>query len=444
VPADASARTVPTRAGERRPFTQIGKYPVLRKLGEGATSEVFLCNDPFNRRDVAIKVAMPERFDDPARGRLYRKLFLTEASLAGKLQHPHICQIYDAVADERLHYIVMEYVDGGTLERFCRPEMLLPVDRILEIVFKCSRALEFAHKAGVTHRDIKPANILLTGETDVKITDFGAALISSGDTTQVSAIGSPAYMSPEQVKEQSVDHQTDIYSMGVVMYHLLTGRLPFQAANNFSLIYQITNVEAEAPSVFRPDIPEAVEAIVRHAMAKDLSERYRTWEDFSLDLAEAFRAQHPGAHRAQSFADSEKFETLRRLPFFAHFSDAELWEVARISTWRHAAAGELLMREGEPGDYFCILAGGQVKVTKNGKLLNLLRAGEPFGEMVYLSKESRVRGADVSVVHEADIISVPTQELARASESCRHKFDRAFMEILVERLSMANLRLSGV
>ncbi|HZQ72985.1 MAG TPA: serine/threonine-protein kinase [Burkholderiales bacterium] len=425
-------------------LTQIGKYPVLRKLGEGATSEVYLCTDPFNARDVAVKVAFPESFQDPDRGKLYRKLFVTEASLAGKLQHPHICQIYDAVAEEKLHYIVMEYVNGGTLERACRPDALLPVDRIVEIVFKCTRALEYAHKQGVIHRDIKPANILYTGDTDVKITDFGAALIASGDTTQVSAIGSPAYMSPEQVKEHPLDHQTDIYSMGVMMYHLLTGRLPFQAANNFSLIYQITNVDPEPPSAYRPEIPEAVDAIVRHAMAKDLGERYRQWEDFSLDLAEAFRAEHLGAQKAQEFADSDKFETLRKLAFFEHFSDAELWEVARISTWRHAAAGELLMKEGEAGDFFCILAAGQVKVTKKGKLLNLLRAGEPFGEMAYLTRQEHVRGADVAVMSDANIISVPTQKLAQASDGCRHKFDRAFMEILVERLSMANLRLSGV
>jgi serine/threonine protein kinase len=423
---------------------QIGKYPVLRKLGEGATSEVYLCTDPFNARDVAVKIAIPETFQDPSRSRLFRKLFLTEASLAGKLQHPHICQIYDAVAEETLHYLVMEYVDGGTLEPVSRPEALLSVDRIVEIVFKCTRALEYAYKQGVIHRDLKPANILYTGDTNVKITDFGAALIATGDTTQVSAIGSPAYMSPEQVKEHPLGHQTDIYSMGVVMYHLLTGRLPFQAANNFSLIYQITNVEPEAPSTYRPEIPPAVDTIVRRAMAKNLAERYRSWEDFSLDLAEAFRVEHVNAQKAQEFADSEKFETLRKLDFFAHFSDAELWEVARISSWRHAAMGELLMKEGELGDFFCILAAGQVKITKKGKLLNLLRAGEPFGEMAYLTKQEHVRGADVTVMSDANIISVPTGRLAQASDACRHKFDRAFMEILVERLSMANLRLSGV
>ena len=259
------------------PPEKIGKYPVVRHLGSGATSEVYLCHDPFTTRDVAVKLVSAVLFNDPERGKLYRKLFVTEASLAGKLQHPHICQIFDAVADDDAHYIVMEHVDGGTLEKFCVPENLLPIDRAVEIVFKCTRALEFAHKMGITHRDIKPANILYTGETDVKITDFGAALISTGDSTQISAIGSPAYMSPQQVKEHPLDHRTDIYSMGVVMYHLLAGRLPFQASNNFSLIYQITNVEPAPPSSYRPQIPAALDEIVRRAMAKDLEQRYTEW-----------------------------------------------------------------------------------------------------------------------------------------------------------------------
>ena len=164
---------------------RIGKYPVLQELGRGATSVVYLCNDPFYSRNVAVKVVMPEAFQDKDKGRLYRKLFVTEASLAGKLQHPHICQIYDAVADDRQQYIVMEYVDGGTLERHGDAQDLLPIDRVVEIIFKCTRALEFAHKMGITHRDLKPANILYSGETDVKVSDFGAALIASGDITQV-------------------------------------------------------------------------------------------------------------------------------------------------------------------------------------------------------------------------------------------------------------------
>ena len=422
---------------------QIGKYPVLRKLGAGASAEVYLCHDPFNARDVAVKVALGQPQVDAEHARRQRKLFMTEASLAGKLQHPHICQIFDAASDEQLSYVVMEYVDGGTLEKHCRPDALLPVERVVEIAFKCARALEFAQKLGITHRDIKPANILHSRDTDVKITDFGAALLVAGDSTQPLSIGSPAYMSPEQIKEQPLDHQTDIYSLGVVMYHLLTGRLPFHADSDFGLIYQITNVEAEAPAAYRPEIPEAVAAIVRRAMAKERAARYREWAQFSQALTEVYRGPRPAAP-AQEFADSEKFETLRRLAFFRRFSDVELWEVAHLSTWRRAAPGELLMKEGEPGDFFCILAEGQVKVTRKGKLLNLLRAGQCFGEMAYLSSREPVRGADVAVMSDASIISVPTAQLAQASDACRHHFDRAFMEILVERLTMANLRLSGV
>ena len=422
---------------------RVGKYPVMKRLGSGATSEVFLCHDPFNERDVAVKVVSTDAFDDPARGKLFKKLFVNEASLAGKLQHPHIVQIYDAVAEDRLNYIVMEYVDGGTLEKFCASDSLLPIERVVEMAFKCTRALEFAHRLGITHRDIKPANILHAGGSDVKITDFGAALNSASETTQVAAIGSPAYMSPQQVKEHPLDHRTDIYSMGVVMYHLLTGRLPFQASNNFSLIYQITNMDPPAPSSLRPEIPTRVEAIILRAMAKEHDDRYPDWEGFSLDLAEVFRSEYVGATK-EEFADTDKFETLRTLSFFENFTDAELWEVAHMSSWRTATPGELLMKEGEPGDFFCILAEGEVKVTKHGKLLNLLRTGEAFGEMAYLSKSAPVRVADVTVMNNAKIISITTSNLEQASDPCRHKFDRAFMEILVERLTMANIRLSGV
>ncbi len=158
------------------------------------------------------------------------------------------------------------------------------------------------------------------------------------------------------------------------MYHLLTARLPFQASNNFSLIYQITNVDPLPPSSFRPEVPPAVDEIVRRVMAKDLEQRYANWENFSLDLAEVFRGEALPARGGEirDFADSNKFETLRALPFFETFSDAELWEVALISAWRGARPGETLMKEGEPGDHFCSLADGQVKVTKKGKLLNVL------------------------------------------------------------------------
>ncbi|TMG76153.1 MAG: cyclic nucleotide-binding domain-containing protein [Betaproteobacteria bacterium] len=423
---------------------QIGKYEIRKKLGEGATSEVYLCHDPFANRDVAVKVVYEERLKDGGdTAKLHRKLFVAEASLAGKLQHPHVVQIYDAVVAPKMSYIVMEYVPGGTLEPFCEKKKLLPIDKIVEIVFKCTRALGFANRKGITHRDIKPANILLSGPADIKISDFGAALMASSDQTQISGIGSPAYMSPQQIKDHPLNHQTDIYSLGVVMYQLLTGTLPFTATNNFSMMYQITNTEPPLPSSFRKDIPASVDRIVKKAMEKELERRYRTWEEFSLDLAEAFRSARQDS-RSQEVADSEKFNTLREMPFFSGFSDAELWEVLRISQWEDLPAGVVLMEDNTEGDFFCILASGEMKVTKKKKLLDVLTPGECFGEMAYLSRNGRERTADVSSTSPARIIKIRAEDLDRASDVCRHRFDRAFMSILVERLTLANTRLTAV
>jgi len=273
---------------------KIGKYEVIRELGKGATSAVYQAYDPFQNRQVAIKVVFPEALGDREHGKRYRKLFITEASLAGKLSHPHIVGIYDAVADDEASYIVMEYVDGTTLEQYARHDTLLPVQRIVEITYKCARALEYASNQGVIHRDIKPANILIAGGSDIKISDFGAALTQSADTTQVSGIGSPAYMSPEQVKEQHLTHQTDMFSLGVVMYQMLTGQSPFRGANNYNIIYQIINVDPPPPIAVRPDIPPRIDAIVMRALQKDTERRYQTWDEFARDLATASATRKSG------------------------------------------------------------------------------------------------------------------------------------------------------
>ena len=422
---------------------KIGKYKVIRKLGEGATSAVYLCQDPFNNRQVAVKRVHPEALKDAERGHLYKKLFVAEASLAGKLTHPHIATIYDAVTEEEEKYIVVEFVPGTTLEKYCAPDNLLPIKTVVEIIFKCTRALDFAHKVGVTHRDIKPANIMMVegSDHDVKITDFGAAITGGVDETQVAGIGSPAYMSPQQVKEHPLTHQTDIYSLGVVMYQMLTGQLPFQASNNFSMIYQIVNTEPSPVSALREGIPRSVDHIVKKAMAKDLEHRYQEWDEFALELADAFRNE--GMEADNQFADSEKFNTLRGMPFFKSFSDVEIWEVARFSKWEALPPGQVILREGEDGDHFCIIASGQVKVTRRNKLLNILDTGECFGEMAYLGEDKR-RGADVSTMSDSKVITIPTAALATASDATRHQFDSAFLSILVERLTLANVRLSSV
>jgi len=421
----------------------IANYPVVRKLGEGATSEVFLCQDPFRGREVAVKRIFPESLRDPTRGRVFRKLFFTEASLAGKLDHPHIAQIYDAGIGEDSGYIVMEYVPGGTMERFCAPDELLAIEQIVEIIFKCARALAYAHMQGVTHRDIKPGNLLYAkSPTDVRIGDFGLALNVGAETTQITGVGSPAYMSPEQIREELVDHRTDLYSLGVVMYQMLTGKLPFQGSNKFSMIYQITQQEPAPPSSHRREVPETLDRIVRRAMSKEVQSRYHSGDEFADELVEALRAGL-GAGRREMFGDADKFAALRAMPFFSRFAEPELWEVVRIGSWERVGAGTELMREGEPGDFFCVLIEGEARVTKNRKLLTILGPGEAFGEMAYLSVDKPERGATVTAAKDSHLVRVRIADLERASVNCRSHFDRAFIGILVERLNLANTRLTS-
>ncbi len=421
----------------------VANYPIVRKLGEGATSEVFLCQDPFRGRQVAVKRIFPESLRDPVRGRLFRKLFFTEASLAGKLEHPHIAQIYDAGIGEDSGYIVMEFVPGGTMERFCAPENLLPVEQTVEIVFKCARALAYAHMLGVTHRDMKPGNLLYaSAPIDVRIGDFGLALNVGAETTQITGVGSPAYMSPEQIREELVDHRTDLYSLGVVMYQMLAGRLPFQGSNKFSMIYQITQFDPPPPSSHRREVPESLDRIVRRAMQKDAAARYHSGDEFAEELVGALRAGLGGGRR-EEFGEADKFAALRSMRFFARFAEPELWEVVRLGNWQRVPAGAEIMREGEQGDFFCVLVEGEARVTKNRKLLTVLGPGECFGEMAYLALERRERGASVTASKPAHVVRVRTTDLEQATVACRSHFDRAFIGILVERLNLANTRLTS-
>ncbi|HEX8987116.1 MAG TPA: protein kinase [Rhodocyclaceae bacterium] len=425
---------------------RLGKYEIGRRLGQGATSTVYLGYDPFARRDVAIKMFAPEVLKDEQNGRIFRHLLKTEASLAGKLNHPHIVQIYDAYVSPELSYIVMEYVGGGTLEAFCNIDNLLPLDRLVEAIFKCTRALDYACRQGVIHRDIKPANILLTSPMaasgDIKISDFGNAFQNSTDSTQVIGVGSPAYMSPQQLQESELDHRTDIWALGVVMFQLLTGRLPFVASNNYALINQICNIDAPAPSSYRPDLPPSLDLIVRRALRRELTERYGSWDEFSHDLAEVFRSGRLKPE-ADSFVDTQKFEGLRSLAFFDQFSDPEIWEVVRFSRWENVPAQTVIMEDGSPGDTFCLLFEGELAVMKRGRILTALLPGECFGEMAVIGHHGHVRSADVVAPSPAKIITISGTALRQASDLCRMHFYEAFLDVLAERLALANAWVSS-
>src|SRR6185437_1837814 len=204
---------------------QIGKYRILGRLGDGATSEVFLGYDDFQDRNVAIKRVRASTAADPVDGHYSERFFAAEAALVGRLQHPNVVQIFDAVSDAQESYLVMEYVAGSTLRPYCRADQLLSLELVVEIGFKCAMALGYVYRQGLIHRDVKPANLLAVLSngtiTDVKVTDFGSVLNLGSDVTQIHRVGSLAYMSPEQLDGGTLDCRADIYSLGAVLYHLI-------------------------------------------------------------------------------------------------------------------------------------------------------------------------------------------------------------------------------
>jgi serine/threonine protein kinase len=192
---------------------KIGKYVIINEVGRGSTGNVYLSHDPYYRRDVAIKVYnISNDDDDPERARVTRKMFFNEAHMVGMLQHPNILPIYDAGEEDGKYYVVTEHVHGArTLAKYCKPDNLLRVDDVVEIVYKCAKALHYAHSRGVIHRDIKPSNIMLTTDNDVRIIDFGIALVNDSDVSQIQGIaGSPSYMSPEQVQSHALTNRSDL------------------------------------------------------------------------------------------------------------------------------------------------------------------------------------------------------------------------------------------
>lgn len=421
----------------------VGKYQLIRELGRGATGKVYLADDPFAKRKVAIKVAFPEALASSEDAAMYKSMFLNEAALAGKLNHPHITQIYDAVVEDKYSYIVMEYVEGGTLEKFCKPDALLETREVAEISFKCVRALAFAQTLGLTHRDIKPGNILHSDGTEIKLADFGAAINKVSDRTVITNVGSPAYMAPELVQGQAqASHLTDIYALGVVMYYLLAGRLPFTGANTMSVIYQIVNTDPEPPGTHQKGISPELDAIVMKAMAKDPAARFQSWDEFGAALAEIWKKEHKAEEKREQ-SDTERFSVMRTLPFFRDFPENELWEVLKISKWAKFKPDSALIKEGDHGDSFFILAGGYVRVTRGKRTLSVLTAGDCFGEMSYLHRSGDPhRSATVTTTSDAIVMKIRAEDLRGSSLSCRRLFDERFLNTLVERLENANQQLS--
>jgi serine/threonine protein kinase len=416
---------------------QVGKYEVQKHLGKGATGTVYLAKDTFTGKEVALKTIEPEVFRDPEFGTVYRSQFLNEASLAGKLRHPHIVSILDAVVGEDSGHIAMELVTGGDLSKHVISGKLLPVGDVLQIGFKCCGALEYAASQGIVHRDIKPANIMIAEGTEVKIADFGAAFLKKSQVVQTAAMGSPYYMSPEQIQGKEVTFHSDMYSLGVVLYELLVGDRPFAAANIEALMQKIIGEEVPPPSAKRADLPKPLDGLVLRALKKDPKQRYATWQEFAGEISKA------GALvlTAGAIPDSEKYVLLKSVPMLSLLADSELWELARAGRWKRVAKGKQIVKEKERGVSFFFLAQGDAKVTRGGKLLNMVSGTEFFGEMAYIAG-GEARHATVEAHTDVLLAEFEPPALDKMSLGAQLQLTRALVRNVSDRLALANTRLA--
>ncbi len=415
---------------------RIGKYLLMKKLGAGATGSVYLAIDEFSGRQVALKFYETGTSLDDAS--FARSQFLTEAALAGRLWHPHIALILDACSDDTMSYVVTEFVPGGSLEQFTRPEDLLPVAEIIEIGFKCSGALDYAFRNDVIHRDIKPGNILRTAQTQVKISDFGIAFIRNATHSQILDAGSPYYTSPEQAAGQELTHQSDMFSLGVVLYEMLAGRRPFVGDNAGQVLRNLVSIDPAPLARVRPDLPGNLGEIVMRALQKAPGDRYANWAEFALDLAKAGRL----SQYDKIIPDSERFMALKSRPMLAELDDAEIWEFARAGLWSRRPSYQTLVREGEPGESMFLLASGEAKVTLQGRLLNVLTRGEWFGEQPFIHGRPVARQATVETTVDSVVVEFPRENLEALSERCQRRFVKALLRTLADRLALSNERIS--
>jgi len=335
----------------------------------------------------------------------------------------------------------MEYVDGSTLKKYCQEKNLLPLEKVVKIIFQCAKALDYAHHNGVIHRDIKPGNIMISTKGEAKISDFGMAMLegNSNLSRQNSLIGSLHYTSPEQLRNEPMTPQSDLFSLGVVMYELLTGAKPFQGDTDVSTLFKIGNEDPKSLKKHKRDVPESLERIVVRALEKDPVKRYQSGLQLASELSASFDHLR---FLDEEINLEEKFNALKKIDFFKDSTSSELAEVLKATQWVKYEDTSTIITEGEIEDCFYIIIVGEVMVRKQGKPLATLKQGGCFGEMAYLGKTTRT--ATIQALGNTILMKVNASVIDQTSINTQLYFYKVFSTTLIHRLGRSSELLSKV
>lgn len=425
-------------AKKLRPPRKIAKYEIKRTIGKGSMGVVYEAYDPFVQRPVAIKVAHESDDISPQQAQKNRENFFGEVYSSGRMHHPSVIAVYDAGQQDRWNYIVMEYVDGATLQDYVTSDKVLSTDQVIDVMYQSAKGLDYVHRQGVIHRDLKPGNIMLSREGEVKIMDFSIAHFDIGDNSDPDVQGSPMYLPPEQLADDKrLVEQSDIYSLGAVMYALLARRPLFKATNLDSLLYQITNLEPDDLSFIRPDLPQQIIDICKKCLSKKIEDRYSNANQLAIELSKSYGRLRGVGERIDM---KEKWSTLRFLRFFKDFSDEQITEIVDASEWYDFETGETIFSEGEVGTSFYVITKGSVEVMKDDVVIGRMYQGDCFGEISFLTREPR----QATIVAQTDVslMVVSGSLLEKASLETQLQYYRIFLENLVARLSSTTQQLT--
>lgn len=397
---------------------KVGKYQLLERIGSGTCGVVYRAYDAILSRDVAIKISQVGTLDQQS-GKMpgAQKAFITETLSAGRLSHPNIVAVYDAGIDGPLNYLVMEYVEGVSLKQYGRGKDQLSPHRVVSVIAEVCKAIDFSHKKGIVHRDIKPANIMIANNGSVKLLDFGIAISTTADEasgTGRPALGTPNYVSPEQVSGSGLGPRSDIYSLGTVLFEMLTGQQVFKATKVKELFKAILNEPAPLLSSIRADLPAELEQVIARCLAKNPSKRYSSGAEMAQALEDVLERMAPPDMLTPDMAGW--VPVISQLKFFSKFSERKVACFTSVSKVVRFGAGTTALGKGTIDNHLYVIIEGVASISGYDNLSAVIGPGDCFGEAGFLHGNKcdsdievmtdivalKVKAADVHALPEAD------------------------------------------